>query len=631
MEKIKAFFVKKEKGFYLEAASALCLVLGLLFFLCLTSVSTEESEKPVLVITLTFVTILLAFIACYKDYFRVFSVAEFVLSAVTLFKLLEGRISYLAFYFSGDVVDTGLSPYLILALVFYLLSLLCSLFGVVFKQEKTDRAIFQIQDIRVLAVIVVAVAVIGSSVTLVNSGVFRVEEGGSKIDPPEEPIGNYKTPTLSENVWQGYDGEAYVSESVTGKEIAYQLTGQITINVGYDAPYNALVNLYADGETVVTVYGMSRVSTYYGYWTNENDENLWFCVAYYTMEGQTSICTIDYSYELTGKFDEITLNIALGFANGGQYIREVPVNGDETIPYSSVSEFLSACGKSDYKTPSVSEEVWADYTAEQYVSEDVTAKSIAYQFTADGLELSDGRFYYVILNLYTDGFVVLTQAYPADGRVLRYYGYWTNEDDAGIWFCVTQHAFISDLTNVKTIDYSYTIELNGEKTAFNSFDVSLALGFADGGQYIRTAAMDGSGDVIYTSESEYLIHAGIEIGEEKGPSEEPDDPVEETEVLFSFISDSENYLLDINKDGTYTFTFVTAGLVETGTWTWKNWTFTLIDANGTQTVAELNGETKALSLTFKSVAANGAVTRDFACEASVWGVAFNGSGEYIVE
>ena len=478
---MKHFLERKSKGFCFAVSAALCTLLGLIFFIVLTGVSFETSEQPLLIVVLAFVTLLFELIVCFKDYCRVFSVASFILALVTFFCFVAGRVSYLAFYFTGDVLDTGLSAYFVLAFVFLLLAAVASVLAIVFKQEKSDRAAFEKKDLIVMTCLVLAVAVACTFTGLAVGGAFE-REHTQHVD--------------------------------------------------------------ADGDNVCDICGQ-------------------------TMSGE----------------------------EGG------------------------------LKKPTTSEEVWMAYSAGQYVAEDVSAKAIAYQFAADGLELSPGRNYGVLITLYEDGFVVLSQAHIESSSVLRYYGYWINNDDESLWFCVMYHAY--DASDIKTIDYSYTLETDAEGDSFVPFDINLALGFADGGQFVRQASIGGDGAQMYASERDYLIHLGIDpdnLTIPGGSEEEPETP-EQGEVLFSFVSDSENFLLDINADGTYTFTFVTAGLVETGSWSWQSWTFTLTDANGKQTVARPDEETHALSLHFVAVA-NEQVNRDFTCDASVWGAAFGGQGDY---
>ena len=99
------------------------------------------------------------------------------------------------------------------------------------------------------------------------------------------------------------------------------------------------------------------------------------------------------------------------------------------------------------------------------------------------------------------------------------------------------------------------------------------------------------------------------------------------EVLFSFTSDSENYLLDLNTDKTYTFTFKTVGLVEEGTWEYTGWKLTLTDKNGKVMEVDKDNPEHEMRLHFVA-AVDERVNRDFTAPSSVWGVAFKGQGEY---
>ncbi|MDE6589311.1 MAG: hypothetical protein K2K53_02960, partial [Oscillospiraceae bacterium] len=383
--------------------------------------------------------ILFDLIASYKDYAKVPSIVAYAATTALFFSLIEGRVSYLAFYFSGDVLNTGLSPYLVASLVLFLLAMICTLFAVICKQEKEEQYSFRTEDLKVVLPMAALVAVLCGVAVMNSKGIPTVEAPGSSASEPVEgsdvsqDAANYKSPSQEESVWQDYTPEDYLAEDVSAKTVVYQLTGEGKVGAGdQDVPFQAILNLYEDGESVLSVYGMDRASNYYGYWTNENDEYLWFCVTCYTMEGAAGVSTIDYSYDLTGHFDETTINIALGFADGGQFVRNIPISGDGSVQYASAEEFLTSLG-------------WV----------------------------------------------------PA---------------------------------------------------------------------------------------------APVEVAPE--PSQQP---VSEGEPLFSFVSDSENYLLDFNADGTYTFTFVTAGLVETGEWSWENWSFTLTDANGKVTTAEMDEESHALN------------------------------------
>lgn len=136
MERIKEFLKTKSIGFYFLLATVLLLLLGLIFFSVLFNVSVEGDEQPALILTLTILSILLLLLSAYKDFFHVPSLIAFVLTTIVLFVFITGRVSYLAYYFTGDIQGTGLSPFFILSFVFFLLAYVGTICSVVLKKTK---------------------------------------------------------------------------------------------------------------------------------------------------------------------------------------------------------------------------------------------------------------------------------------------------------------------------------------------------------------------------------------------------------------------------------------------------------------------------------------------------------------
>ena len=483
---MKQFLETKEKGFFCSAAAVIFFAAGLVFYRMLTAVSFETTERPLLVTLFTFAAILFSMIASYKDFGKVPSILAYAASTVAFFTMIEGRGSYLAFYFSGDVMNTGLSPYMIVTFVCYLLATLCALFAVIFEEDKAGRPKFAASDCKVvlpmICVVGILAAIVGNNVNTPvaenNQGgqgnVQVAQNGGASESGEAVPEGKYRKPTMAEEHWQEYSGVDYYNEDNDSKKIAYQLLGHGEVQAKETAIFDALLNFYEDGEMVMSVFGRGNAYQYFGYWTNVDDENLWFCVMDYMVVGMDQICTIDYSYELTGHFDPITVNVALGLADGGVFVRDLPAGGDGTVQYPSIKDWFASLG---YEMPS-------------------------------------------------------------------------------------------------------------------------------------KVAISASGE-----------------GEAAAESTEAAEAV--PEVLFSFKSDSDNYLLDINKDGTYTFTFKTAGLVENGTWTYHEWKMKLIDRNGKEMLVDKDNPEHEMRLHFVA-ATDERVNRDFTAPSSVWGVAFKGQGEYNV-
>ena len=146
---------------------------------------------------------------------------------------------------------------------------------------------------------------------------------------------------------------------------------------------------------------------------------------------------------------------------------------------------------------------------------------------------------------------------------------------------------------------------------------------ADEDVFVRNIPAGGDGRVLYPSIREWFSSFGYDMPEKTFGS----DTSQEAEILFSFTSDSENYLLDIYNDCTYTFTFKTAGLVETGTWDYHEWKMTLTDKNGKVTEVDKDNPEHEMRLHFVA-AVDERVSRDFTAPSSAWGVAFKGQGDY---
>lgn len=89
-------------------------------------------------------------------------------------------------------------------------------------------------------------------------------------------------------------------------------------------------------------------------------------------------------------------------------------------------------------------------------------------------------------------------------------------------------------------------------------------------------------------------------------------------VLFSFTGSYCTF--DCMEDGTFKFAFGDMGVEETGTWKWENYAFTITKSDGTEIVAEMDGETHALSFTYNAII-NEQLKDTFTCDVSVWGEA----------
>ncbi len=74
---------------------------------------------------------------------------------------------------------------------------------------------------------------------------------------------------------------------------------------------------------------------------------------------------------------------------------------------------------------------WTNYTFEQYEAEDVSAKTVAYQFSDGVLDFAGQITYYFMLNLYSDGYAKMIQ-YADLGQLeslIWYYGNWEYDSE----------------------------------------------------------------------------------------------------------------------------------------------------------------------------------------------------------
>lgn len=129
------FLNKKADGFYITIAALIAALLGILFFHMLTAESFESSEQPAAV------TAVFCVLTAWKDIFKVFSLGAFIAATVTFFTFVSGRISYVAFYLSGDIMNTGLSVYFILSCICFFLALVFSVAAMCRPQEKESSSL----------------------------------------------------------------------------------------------------------------------------------------------------------------------------------------------------------------------------------------------------------------------------------------------------------------------------------------------------------------------------------------------------------------------------------------------------------------------------------------------------------
>ncbi|MNW40667.1 hypothetical protein D3C74_177830 [compost metagenome] len=187
---------------------------------------------------------------------------------------------------------------------------------------------------------------------------------------------------------------------------------------------------------------------------------------------------------------------------GNNKVDKIPTNPpSESTESAEPTETPEVPAESVYKTPTEDSSKWQAYTKEQYFAENTEGKEIAYQFVQDSiLEPTQGVGIVVKMNMYTDGFLKVTQTNNRGGT-FYYYGYWTNQNDENLFFGVTSYSLEDEVVGM---DYAYQTTLDNGQFAF-SFNASL--GFAEGGQYVRALDIGGDGSVQYETEEAFSEYA----------------------------------------------------------------------------------------------------------------------------
>lgn len=153
------------------------------------------------------------------------------------------------------------------------------------------------------------------------------------------------------------------------------------------------------------------------------------------------------------------------------------------------------------------------------MQEDVSGKAIAYQFTAVSDPETSKKNVSLKIDLYEDGFARMAQSTEGDGVTYYYYGYWTNMDDEEIFLAFTSYSYegatIENMIthgDIRTVDYTY--DLTEEDGAF-TFGLNFCLGFADGGQYVRSTTATGGSTPAFETEEAWLSDAAAYWGAAK--------------------------------------------------------------------------------------------------------------------
>ena len=129
----------------IPAIAILFIVLIMVFYGSMVATTTAETtEVPGTVYLFLGLALGFAIVNIFGDFFYVVRPAMFCFTTLAFFNAIEGRVSYLAFYFTGDAMNTGLSLFLILWAIFFILLLVYEVMlifnfnPIKAKENKTD-------------------------------------------------------------------------------------------------------------------------------------------------------------------------------------------------------------------------------------------------------------------------------------------------------------------------------------------------------------------------------------------------------------------------------------------------------------------------------------------------------------
>ncbi len=343
---------KKKANPVVLAGLTASMVLSVISFVMLHQASYEASENTALVIILAVITLILGIVGQIFDVKKIVSLAAYVMSVVTLCSLVAGRVSYLGFYLAGDVMNTGLSVFFVTTVIFMILGIVFAAMGT--KPQKEQNA-----KNKVKVVVVLVIAVVMAAGLLVQGAANGVIGSGSFGKTEDAGLAKLEAPSKDAAYWQAYTVEQSASEDVSDKTIQYQFYAEKICEPAYGMGVVSIINLYSDGYCRMTQYSTRGGTIFYynGYWTLMDEETLYFGFSNYAMKADESIkdaaaennytigedvCTVDYSYNVmpSGGQADFTINVCLGFANGGQFVRSVDVKSDGMVVYETEEEFV---------------------------------------------------------------------------------------------------------------------------------------------------------------------------------------------------------------------------------------------------------------------------------------------------
>ena len=137
----------KKTRFILDVVSAFLALLSLVFFVLMAHYSKEEGENIPLLVTFLILGMVFSLISAFEKVFSslpggriivtISPLLAFLFAQISVALVISFRVSYLAFFFSGDVMGTGLSLFFLLGTFTLLSEVVFSLLSLIFQQKDT--------------------------------------------------------------------------------------------------------------------------------------------------------------------------------------------------------------------------------------------------------------------------------------------------------------------------------------------------------------------------------------------------------------------------------------------------------------------------------------------------------------
>ena len=383
-----------------------------------------------------------------------------------------------------------------------------------------------------------------------------------------------------------------VEESTTNSEeehtLKYQWTGVNTEMANFGFAYSYILNLYADGKLDGYGYSMYSLDTS----AAEENKNL---VKWY--DGVWAIATDDN--------DDECIKAVVNFADGVKGQTGQPITGKNTYLINFASDGETPLNISGFTIPiGISgRSVTLEYNADPYETLDEFIQDTSYKFVEpeEYAAVFEDTVTKERLYLFADNTGFDYGARFDETTLIGYYPKgeisWSyKEEKLTVVIGGTPREAV--IAEDKSATIAWEEAIYGDYVAKYNFyceDVSNLIGEESGGEQEGPSYSQGTlyFDYVAVASSQLKARFVCSAAVWGAANALNYQPVEgDTDVLFSFsqeVKEGENAscTFDCLKDGTYKFCFTSYHLTETGTWSFNNYSFKYVDANGGEHAATI--------------------------------------------